>query len=156
MVKISDTEEGPMLGPTLFPSTLLNTAGPVIPPIGDRHSRSLDVCDAVRALQNGHFGDSFWTCKSIFSVSRVFFFEPMKYHFTFAGAKSFGTVVHHFPFARLHWVFISLRSCMQSLQCSVQADFNAKICFLCHRICGSTNSLTLALDSLEVLQVRQC
>ena len=62
-----------------------------------------------------------------------------------------------FPVSRLHWVFISLCSCMQSLQFSVQADFNAEICFPCHIIVGSTNSLTLALDSLDVVvQVRQC
>ena len=61
----------------------------------------------------------------------------------------------NFPFARLHWVFISLHSCLQSLQFSVQTDFNSNICFPCHRIVRSSHSLHLVLDSLKVLQVRQ-
>ena len=58
----------------------------------------------------------------------------------------------NFPFSRLHWVFMSLHYCMNILKFSIQANVSAEIFFPCHIIFGSTNALTFALDSLEVLQ----
>ena len=47
----------------------------------------------------------------------------------------------------------TLRSCMQSLQLSVTADFMHKICVLCKRIVGSTNSFNCSSGSVRRCQV---